>query len=570
MSIKKKYYLWSIILIAVVFLVWSVFYFYLTELIQKNTEAQLKSTANQIMNDLGDEFYNMEQITFTLSQSEMVKSFVSEKNIRDYFYQAEGINEMLSGNISNLSLIGSVITYTQDGAFYRFRGTQGNTACQRIFFMIREKEAPEHLIVKTNNAKSIGYGSGIYDNKDNRIGSVVVLLDEDAILARLLEYNQPDTVHISVAAKNDVIISDAQGFLGLNTDEVRRDSYYYAEEHIGITPFSILVSADIGYLSDSKLYFTVVAILTGLALGISLLIFGYAMRKYFFRPMLRVLESVEHLDLNLAPGSLPYVDSEEFDRLVGKLNQMLTKIDTKNKSIQDAMLLLKNTEIKKQRAIIYSLKKQINAHFTVNILNIIRILVNKKDLKRAVALCDGLSMLVRYAHDEDEFINVWDEFYILQNYINIMNIRYNNKFVVNFDLDDRLMDYKMPRMLLQPIVENAVLHGYRRFKHECLINISARVIGDRILIQVRDEGEGLSEERFEELKQQLESAVEESESAGGIENIALININRRISYYYGEEYGLSIKPVVPHGLEMVISIGDSPINSTDTEFSFLS
>ena len=139
------------------------------------------------------------------------------------------------------------------------------------------------MIVRTKDRRLIGYGSGIYDKNNKRIGSVVVLLDEEAVLARLLEYNQPVTLHISVAAKEEIIISDEQEFLALSTETVSRDSYYHAEEHIGITPFSILVTADTGYLSDSTMYFTVAALLTGLILGISLLIFGLAMGRYFFQ-----------------------------------------------------------------------------------------------------------------------------------------------------------------------------------------------------------------------------------------------------------------------------------------------
>ncbi|WP_027400536.1 sensor histidine kinase [Anaerovorax odorimutans] len=563
MNIKKKYYMWSMILIAFVFLVWGIFYYYLTELIQKNTQLQLNNTGNQIMKDLGDEFYNMEQITFTLSQSEMVKAFVSEDSVKEYYLRAQPINEMILGMISNESMIGSVITYNKEGVFYRFLGEQGNTECDKIYYMIRDKESPEHLVIKTKDKRLIGYGSGIYNINNNRIGAVVVLLDEEAILTRLDEYNQPDTLHISVAAKNEIVISDTKELMGKDIQDVRKNAYYYAKKHMGITPFSILVTADIGYLESSKFYFTVAALITGIALVSLLLIFGFAMRKYFFKPMIRVLESVEHLDLEKTPGSLSYIGSEEFDKLVIKLNEMLRKIDTKNKNIQEAMLLVKNTEIKRQKAIILSLKKQINAHFTVNMLNLIRILVTKKELERAVDLCDGLSMLVRYAHDEDEFINIWDEFYILQSYINIMNIRYNNKFEVNFDLDDRLMDYKMPRMLLQPIVENAVVHGYSNFKNKCLIDISAKVEADKISIHIRDEGEGLSEELFSELKLRMENSASEPESTGGIEKVAMININRRIGYYYGDEYGLVLKNVIPHGLEVDIIIGKVPKCNVD-------
>lgn len=564
MSIRKKYYLWSILLILVVFLVWGMFYLYLTQLIQKNTQAQLDSTASQIMKDLGDEFNNLEQITFTLTQSEKVKLFAAEDDIKEYFARSEDIDEMLLGMISGQNLIGSIIIYNEEGAYYRFRGSPGNTACERIFYLMKDRDAPGHLIVKTNESRLIGYGSGVYAPSNQQIGSVAVLLDEAAILGRLHKYNQPDTLHISVAAKDEIIISDTPGLLGQRTKAVRANSYYFAEKYIGITPFSILVTADIGYLSDSQLLFTVAVIITGLVLGISLLIFGFAMRKHFFSPMMQILKRVEHLELNNEPGALASVGSEEFDKLIVKLNEMLKKIDVKNKGIQEAMLLVKNTEIKKQKAMVLSLKKQINAHFTVNILNIIRILVTKKELERAAALCDGLSMLVRYAHDENEFINAWDEFFVLQSYVNIMNIRYDDKFVVNFDLDDRLMDYRIPRMLLQPIVENSVVHGYRNRKKECIIDISARVMEEKIEILIRDEGEGLTEESLNELQKRIGSQNDDSETTGGIENVALINIGRRIRYYYGERGVLSLKQVSPQGLEVLVSIGLAPC--TELEF----
>ena len=552
-------------LILVVSLIWGLFYYCLTELIQKNTQAQMDSAANQIMKDLGDEFYNMEQITFTLSQNESVKAFVTEHRITEYFLDAKSIEELLFGTISNQSLIGSVITFNNEGVFYRFRGTQGNTACERIYYLIRLQDSPEHLIVTTNNMKLIGYGSGIYDNRDTKIGSVAVFLDEEAILLRLAEYNQPDTVHISVAAKNEIVISDKKELLGMNTESARKDAYYSAERHVGATPFSILITADIGYLRSSTLYFTVAVILTGLALALSLFIFADAVRKHFFRPMLQVLDSVDKLDLNEEPGSLPYVGSAEFDKLVNKLNDLLQKIDSKNKNVQDAMLLVKNTELRKQKALLLSLKKQINAHFTVNILNIIRILITKKELEQAAELCDGLSMLVRYAHNEDEFINIWDEFSILESYINILNIRYKNKFIVDLDLDDRLMDYEMPRMLLQPIVENSVVHGYRNFKNNCQIKISAKLESNQIHILIQDEGEGLSEKRLEELTEKLALPCEENESVDGIENVALRNINRRVTYYYGAGHGVSLSAVIPHGLAVRINLGVHPFNCSKTE-----
>jgi len=560
MNIKKKYYLWSLALFVAVFIVWGMFYIYITELIRGNTRLQLESTADQITKDLGNEFAGMEQIAFTLSQNESVKLFVAEDDITKYFLSAPEINELLSSSVSSRSLIGNVITFNEDGAFYRFRGITGNTVCERILYLLEKNAVTEHIVINTVDNQLIGYGSSILDVDGRQIGTIVILADGEAILTRIMGYAQNERLHVSLLMNDKVIVSDSQALIDHSAEDLHGDSYYYSHKSIGVTPFSILVTADVGYLSASNLYFIVAVLITGFALGFSLLLFAAFIRKQFFKPMLRLLEIVDHLDLNYTPGVIPYVQSAEFDKLVLKLNEMLERIEAKNKSIQSAQLQLKDSEIKKQKAINYSLKKQINAHFTVNILNIIKILVSKKELEKAAELCDGLSMLVRYAHDEDEFINAWEEFYVLQNYINIMNIRYNNKLDAVFDLDDRLMDLRIPRMLLQPIVENAIVHGYRNCRQGCVIEITAQVFREQIKIIVRDHGGGMSGSELSLLHDQLSASGADQETAGGIENIALININRRIVYYYGEDCGLVFSPVAPSGTEVRITLGICPQN----------
>ncbi len=558
MSIKKKYYLWSLSLFTAVFLVWGLFYIYITGLTRSNTQLQIESTAERIAQELRKEFAGMEQLAFSLSQNETVKRFVSEDTLEDYFVSAPGINELLSGSISSGSLIENVISYNKDGAFYRFRGTAGNTACTRILHILEKTAVPEHIVVNTVDGLMLGYGSSIYDIGGGQIGTFVILTDGEVILARIMDYAQNERLHVSLLADGKVIVSDWQELLGYTPDDIQNDSYYFTDKRIGVTPFSILVTADTDYLGTSYIYFIVAALVTGLALGLSLLFFAIFIRKQFFKPMLQLLESVDHLDSSYTPGSIAYVQSPEFDKLVIKLNEMLERIETKNKSIQSAQLQLKDSEIKKEKAINFSLKKQINAHFTVNILNIIKILVSKEELERAAGLCDGLSKLVRYANDEDEFINAWEEFYILQNFIDIMNIRYNNKLEASFDLDDRLMDLKIPRMLLQPIVENAIVHGYKNRRQGCVIEVSAVISQERIRIVIRDHGEGMSKSELEMLQTQLSSSGVDEETAGGIENIALINISRRIVYYYGEDCGLEFDTVDPTGTEVRITLGTSP------------
>jgi len=235
--------------------------------------------------------------------------------------------------------------------------------------------------------------------------------------------------------------------------------------------------------------------------------------------------------------SLPHVQSEEFDSLIDKINEML--------------LYTKNAEIDKQKALVLSLKKQINAHFTVNTLEAIRTLVEQRDFEKADVISSGLIHLVRYAYEKDELINIWDEFEILQKYIVIMNIRYGGKLDVDFDFDDRLMDYTMPRMLLQPVIENSIQHGFKDMESGCFISVNAKPQGDSICFLISDNGCGMSEDEIIKLNEGLKI---DDESSRGHESIALLNIKNRLHHYYGDAGRLTIRQSGTGGLEVEITI----------------
>lgn len=553
-NMKKSFYISVISLFTVTFLLWTFFYINTNTYIQENTKTQLNNAANQIMNELGKEFSQMEQLVFSLSQNPNIKSFVSEKDIENYYNKSAKVNELISGSMTDFNFINNIIIYNHEGAFYRFVGDLGNTVCTNTFYLMSKTNTPDHLVVILENTKLIGYGSNIYNARDEKIGSVVILIDEETILNRLAAYNLSETVHVAVAAKDKIVFSNVLDNSSVSLQDIKNNSYYYTDRHIGITPFDILVWSYNNRLSSSNMYF-IVAITFTIITFISILIyFTVYIKNQFINPMIHLMDRVENLDVNISPNFIPYVKNTEINKLIDKINDLLKRIDEKNKTIQNTQLLLKNSEIRKHKATIFSLKKQINAHFTVNIINIVGILISNKKLKQAEALCDGLSMLIRYAHDEDEFINAWDEFHVLENYINTMNIRYGNKIRSDFDIDDRLMDHKMPRMLLQPIIENAIVHGYRGLDEKCTIDIVGEVKENNIIIMIRDYGQGMSKKTLDELMQKIKSSSEEEQS-DGIESIALKNIHQRLLSYYGDDCGVSISSELKKGTQVMITVG---------------
>jgi sensor histidine kinase YesM len=248
--------------------------------------------------------------------------------------------------------------------------------------------------------------------------------------------------------------------------------------------------------------------------------------------------------VEIADDILPHVQSEEFDGLIDKINELLFNLNKRNDELRIA-------EIEKQKAIIFSLKKQINAHFTINTLNTIRIHAEQGDFEKAESVSMGLTSLIRYAHDKDELINILDELDILENYVGIMNSRYDEKIMADFAFDDRLMNYRMPRMLLQPIIENCIVHGFKDMDCGCVISLRAGLHDGAIVFRVSDNGCGMNGEEFAVLHDKLNTGTV---TAGGLDNIALLNIKNRLHHYYGGEGRLEIRQGESGGITVTVAM----------------
>jgi len=271
-------------------------------------------------------------------------------------------------------------------------------------------------------------------------------------------------------------------------------------------------------------------------------VFLYFWKKKFFAPLQTVVSEVESFrggkeEILLLTGM------EHFDGLISGINDMVERIEQKEKEIFEVTYSLQDAEIKKQKAFIISLKKQISAHFTVNVLNIIKALSTTGQNEKVGLLCDGLSFLLRYANAGDSFISGMDEFFVLEKYTNIMEIRYPNRFVVEIDMEDYLEELELPRMLLQPIVENSIMHGLAGINdgEKGLIHVFSILEADCLKIIVEDNGGGIETDQLTKLIEDIRCANEEDALAEGLTHVALVNIQRRIVSYFGEEYGILIE-----------------------------
>lgn len=212
----------------------------------------------------------------------------------------------------------------------------------------------------------------------------------------------------------------------------------------------------------------------------------------------------------------------------------------------------------KKQAEYLALQNQINPHFLYNTLEGIRGETLIAGLDHVAKMTEALATFFRYTISKvDHLVTLEDELKNIENYYIIQQYRFGNKLNLKVQIEDeeQLLKYHMPKLTLQPIVENSIYHGIERKIGQGNLRIKAQATKKRLIITISDDGLGMSRERLQEVNDKLygmymgDTCTEESK--GGI---ALVNVNSRIKLLFGEEYGICIYSIVNSGTDVEITL----------------
>ncbi|MDR0964856.1 MAG: histidine kinase [Clostridium sp.] len=518
-------------LFTLLILTWAGFYALASGLLRDDAKTRAQLASAQIIDNLTRELSGLEQSVSTLAAGDLAKRFVSENDLAKRYDYADEIIAGSAANALGSGFLNHALIYDLTGSFYRLAGNLSYSSCVSLGYLLSRSSYPGHIVRESEGVTYIGYVAGIYDENDTRIGAVVILTERENILD-IVRMTAPDrSLLVSVMAGDESI---AESY-----DEAPNRMQTLSTKQVGLTPFSVRVAIDEQRVNTSVRWFTLAAAITALIFILLLITFLRLLNRRFFKPMITVIGHVKTLGDGEAKRRLPLVDGDEFDALILGVNDMLDRLDKGSARLRMTEAKLQNNEIQKQKAIIFSLKKQINAHFTINTLSTVQTLADRGEIDAASQILSKLSSLIRYAYAEDERIGVWEELKIMNDYIDVMNIRYDHKITTIINADDRLMDYRMPRMLLQPIVENAITHGFRNRTLDCSIFVCAELIANRIRISITDNGDGMSEDALVALRARLDA--DDENAPDGLGGIALVNIRRQLRSFYGDDASIAIE-----------------------------
>lgn len=233
---------------------------------------------------------------------------------------------------------------------------------------------------------------------------------------------------------------------------------------------------------------------------------------------------------------------DEFSEVAHQTNYMLDALKELNE--RNTELLRRNNRIE-----IEQLTAQMNPHFLYNTLEVIRALALFDGVKAEQVITE-LTQVLRYSVDfsRDE-VPLSDDIFYIQNYLNIQKVRFGDRFHCQLDIAPECMSCMVPKLLLQPLLENSIKHGFRS-RMELHIRVEGRMERGTLLLRVADDGGGMEAEQALELQEQLASHDRNSPSIG------LRNLSRRLYLKYGSKSGVEIFNDEGQGFEVLVRIED--------------
>lgn len=300
---------------------------------------------------------------------------------------------------------------------------------------------------------------------------------------------------------------------------------------VDYTPYQSVITP---ITEQRNFFYVIIGLLLVLAVGASFLLY-----RNVQRPLGKLIGSVQRIKRGDYSARIDYLAKNEFDYLIFQFNEMSDQIQL---LIEDVYA----EKLRSREATLKQLQSQINPHFLYNSLFFIINSAEMNDRQAVVEMSQNLAEYYRYAtRVENQSVALEDELELVRNYLMIQNLRMGR---VQFEIDvpEKMLDLELPRLILQPIVENAIVHGVEKSPEGGMITITGKQDDRYNMIFVQDDGPGMEPHRLRDLQAELAQPMSEEVGCG------TWNVHRRLQYRFGGQSGLVFEQLPMGGLCVTI------------------
>lgn len=496
-----------------------------------------------------DQFYEFEvnkslkNDILSWADEERKLEYPAQERIRTAFHTAISMDSKINSIELHNLLTGKSFVALRSGTFVNETKPEKSILDERniqlqtnLFFMRVEKEilvihrinqfetkVPKALMVI--HLKPEALGDILESIKTTVDESVVLLNDEDQIIQMNPGKGEfPSKEEISFRLremKND------------NAQFIKSDNYFYFYQSVSDGKLQVVKIVPDHVLVKSLEKTLLIGFLITLLNIIAAILFSIMFSNIISKPIITLAKKMQTLTLDSSNKPNTVKRDDEIGILHTSFNEMI-------KRNQKLILQEYQSKIDARDAQLRALQAQINPHFMYNTLQVIGGMALEKSVQEIYNITLALSDIMRYSLNfSKEMVPLREEIVYLNSYLFIQNQRFGNRIHVKQNITDHLMDMLVPKLVVQPIIENCLIHGFQDRSGEWNISISARMLNEKdVVLVISDNGQGISSQRLRTIQEELKQGTQKAITSA--RHIGLNNVNSRIKLSFGETYGLTV------------------------------
>ncbi len=537
---------------------------------QQNTE-QIALYLDDSLQDVYSSLVAVESSNYgeILTEADEINMLKNQGKSVEHKQKVEEINKKISRIVSYPEKLISVVFYFKNGGYHHYANdlTNGDALIRATSWYKFSLLNPSSIVPSRIPSEAVSDIKGRFytvfsvspNNPDSNVEMISIIVNEDFFKVVYEKSHQTKTDGLIVADYNGNVMTSnmfkeslAAVPQALFRDIVRMKTGYVVREYDNtryIVTFSTISTNDwilINFMDYMSLAGENTHVFIFLIVGLTLLLIAYAFFAYKFAfDIIRPVNALNGAMNELVKGNFDTVlrtewGSSEFDNLTSSFVSMAKQIKT----------LIREIDVKektKRRLEIKALQYQINPHFVKNTLNSIRLLAMISQMDNISKMSQGLSNIISSSIEDDSIHTmVGREISLLEDYVYIMQIRYRDVFKVNFNISPEMIERKMLKNILQPIVENSIFHGVSSRKGDGELQITGFIQDNSLVFEILDNGKGIPDDKLAEILNQVDNGTGKS--------IGLFNVMERIRLNYGENYKPTIESVPDRYTKITIKL----------------
>lgn len=530
---------------------------------------------------------SMQGLTLELLYDNRVYDALSSKGYEDnitIYNRTNEIRSILRQATLSRNEIQSICLVTKNRRFYSFDSDNGKI---RIEFILpydsiveaarKGRGKPVWFLEKQEGqVREIYVTRMVYDRDSyNEIGLIAINIKKEYLESVYTDLSRESLNNISILSENNEEIIKQQENSGILKNFYRQQLQgrrgFYKDNKQGMLVSYVLLEDPswkiVYHIPLKELYremdtlkrWVLLIIVYGL---IILSVLSVLTSVDIITPINKLVEGMKKVEKGNKHEDIELDRSDELGYLSESFNRMSKKIDYLVNRIYKEEIALKEAEIK-------ALQAQINPHFLFNTLENINWMAQLNGVPEISETVSALAKLIDGSIGRgDRTISLREELEYIDNYMTVLKNRYEDRLEVIKILDEGLMDKKIPRLLIQPLVENAVKHGIGKSRRKGVIRLEAFREEGHIVFEVEDNGMGMTAEELEALNKRLqedELILEGNGTAPARKSIGLENVNRRIKLLYGSSYGVKIESSYDEYTKVTVRIPDEQVQEGDKD-----